>query len=206
MSELVKVWGSITSKCKELNTPLFKQKGDVTKLVQQYDAADVAKEKMEEKKKGLIDIVNKATEKASDVGSKIDSATEELKTIRADAKQDLENSTAFSSGSLEPEDVIKQFTALVSVQANYYKEKKGIYGQIEKLDDQYVAALKAGLDEFKKQWAAVKSGIDKIEQDKRRLENAIRAAVADQTIIAMKMNRKDIADQARSITGYFDAA
>jgi predicted nucleic acid-binding Zn-ribbon protein len=204
MSELAKVWSGIAGKFKELNTPLFKQKGDVGKFAQQYDAANDAKEKLQEKKKGLFDIISKAADKVNDVGKKIDAATDELKTVQDDAQKDLESSNTTLGADAEPDDVIKRYTTLVSVQTNYYKEKKGIYDQVAKLDDQYVSAMKGGVDEYKKQWATIKSGLDKIEQDKRRLENSIRAAVADQTVIAMKMNRKDIADQARSITGSFD--
>jgi chromosome segregation ATPase len=205
MSELAKVWGTITGSCKELNTPLFKQKGDVGKLAQQYDAANDAKDKLQDKKKGLIDILAKSGSKVNEVSTKIDAAIEELTTIKDDAKKDLDKSGNSVDDNSEPDDIIKNQTNLLSVQMNYYKEKKGIYDQVEKLDDQLVAAMKAGIDEYKKQWATVKSGVDKIEQDKRRIENAIRAAVADQTVIAMKMNRKDIADQARSITSHFDS-
>ncbi|HWE72393.1 MAG TPA: hypothetical protein VG328_04480 [Stellaceae bacterium] len=206
MSELAKAWGSITSNCKELGTPLFKAKGDVGKFAQDYDKANDAKDKLQEKKKGLVDILEKAGDKWGDVGKKIDTAIDELTKIKEDAVKDLDNSSSAVNPDSEPEDVIKRFTTLLSVQTNYYKERKGIYDQVAKLDDQYVALMKAAVDEYKKQWAALKSSIDKIEQDKRRLENSIRSAVADQTVIAMKMNRKDIADQARSITGQFDPA
>jgi chromosome segregation ATPase len=206
MSELAKAWAGITSSCKELGTPLFKQKGDVGKLAQQYDAANDAKDKLKDKKKGLVTILEKAKDKWDDIGKKIDSAIDELTKIKEDAAKDFANSSSAVDENSEPDDVIKRFTTLLSVQTNYYKERKGIYDQITKLDDQYVAAMKVGVDEYKKQWATLRSSIDKIEQDKRRLENSIRTAVADQTVIAMKMNRKDIADQARSITGRFDPA
>src|SRR5262245_21858335 len=130
MTELAKAWGSITSNCKELGTPLFKQKGDVGKLAQQYDAANDAKEKLQEKKKGLIDILQKSGDKSADVSKKIDSAIDELTTIKDDAQKDLANSTTTLGDDAEPDDVIKRFTTLLSVQTNYYKEKKGIYDQV----------------------------------------------------------------------------
>lgn len=197
MGELVDAWNAIISKYKELNAPLFKEKGDVGKFAKEYDTAHDARDTAIEDRKNLSTIFDAAQKDVAVLDKKVDDLKSDLDSVIDQSQKDL--AAVRSQVSDDPEGWIKYYTNLVSIQKGYDKEKRENWEQSLKFLDQRVTRLGKALDDFTKQYAAANAKIKKIEADMARLANSIRQTVAYQSSVAEKMNRgSDLGKAARS--------
>jgi len=196
-------WEKVKGAHKELSGSLFTP--DIMPVLKAYDGNFQKYVDLLDQKKKLKDMLDDYNTKATDFGTKIDKAHEELAKIQErDQKAIGESFPKLKKFTGDPKaDLDEPNQALADLESaggDLVTLRKALWDQITKYAEQKMALTKKVKADFKAKSDVITKGVEKLTNDADAQENQAKALITKYCAAAIKIKHDDWVEEIKSVT------